>query len=58
MFQPLDVVKEVQIPVLQDSVAEGVEVFTATLVAANLEDMVSIHGDGLATVTIEDDDSK
>ena len=58
VFETLDVVKEVLVPILQDTVAEGVEMFTVTLVAPEDADMVAIHGDGLATISIEDDDSK
>lgn len=56
VFEPQEILKEVQVPVVQDSVAEGPEMFTATLVAN--EDLVTIHGVGLATIVIEDDDSE
>lgn len=56
MFEPQEILKEVQVPVVQDSVAEGPEMFTATLVAN--EDLVTIHGVGSATIVIEDDDSE
>ena len=58
VFETMEVVKEVQVPILQDTVAEGVEMFRLILVAPEEADMVAIHGDGLATVSIEDDDSR
>ena len=58
MFEPQDVLKEVQIPIVQDSVAEGTEMFTAILAANEVVDMVTIPVAGLAIIIIEDDDSE
>ena len=59
VFEPNEVVKEVDVGVIQDSVSEGEEVFMATLVVEDGGGVdVSIEGHGVATITIEDDDSK
>lgn len=55
LFEPHEVVKEVQVAIIQDDVVEGTEVFTATLMAGT---GVTIGRNGLATTTITDDDSK
>ena len=58
VFEPDEVVKEVNITILQDSVAERLELFTVSLVPIESTDMVRIEGDGVAKVVIEDDDSE
>lgn len=55
LFESHEVVKEVQVAIIQDDVVERTEEFTATLMAEN---GVTIGTNGLATTTIEDDDSK
>ena len=61
MFEPHEVVKEIQVVIVQDSVSEGEEVFTVNLVAVQDEAEIDITIDedngGVATIIIEDDDS-
>ena len=55
LFEPDEVLKEAQVTIIQDDVVEGTEVFTAILMAGT---GVTIGRNGLATITITDDDSK
>ena len=58
VFEPEEVVKEVQIPLLQDSVAERLELFTVTLDTWESTDMIRFEQSREARVVIEDDDSE
>ena len=58
IFQEDEIVKEVQVTIIQDDVAEGLEEFSATLLPLTGSAGVSIGGDGVATATIIDDDSE
>lgn len=58
LFEASEEVKEVQVIILQDDVVEGIEVFTARLLTQDGATGVTIGGNGVATTTIEDDDSE
>ena len=53
-----ETVKEVEVPIQQDNVVEGVELFTATLSPVSGSIGVRIGGQGEATATITDNDSE
>ena len=53
-----ETVKVVEVPIQQDNVVEGVELFTATLSPVSGSIGVQIGGQGEATATITDDDSE